>query len=63
MLIWGIVMAKVRSGFNAASSKDHETVKSVFTKVVGMTALITIATIAKLNSENHFIENWANTKL
>lgn len=63
MLIWGVVMAKVKSGFGAASSKDHETVKSVFTKVVGMTVLIGIATFAKLNSENHYVENWANSKL
>ena len=61
MLIWGVVMAKVKSGFNAAASKDHETVKSVFTKIVGMTALIGIATFAKLNSENHYVENWANS--
>jgi hypothetical protein len=63
MLIWGVVMAKVKSGFNAAASKDHETVKGVFTKIVGMTALIGIATFAKLNSENHYVENWANSQL
>jgi hypothetical protein len=62
MLIWGVVMAKVRSGFTAAVSKDHETVKGTLSKVIGMTFLVALATLAKLNSENHYVENWANTQ-
>lgn len=28
MLIWGLIMAKAKAGYAAASSKDHVTVKS-----------------------------------
>ena len=63
MLIWGIVMAKAKSGFNAASSKDHAIVKSTFGKALGMTALIAIASFAKYNSESHVVENWADAHI
>jgi hypothetical protein len=61
MFIWGLVMAKAKAGFSASVSKDHLTVKSTLTKVVGMTVLIALASFAKLNAENHYIESWMGT--
>ena len=50
-------MAKAKAGFNAASSKDNETVKSSLVKIAGLTALIAVASFAKLNAQNHYLEN------
>jgi hypothetical protein len=61
MFIWGLVMAKAKTGFNASGSKDKESVGQAFKKLLGMVALISVATLAKLNAENNYIENWVNS--
>lgn len=50
-------MAKSKQGFNASNSKDHTTVRSALTNVIGMTVLIGLATFAKLNTEYNFLDN------
>lgn len=58
MVIWGVVIAKAKAGFAASGVKDHTSVRSTLTSVIGMTILIGIASFAKLNAENNFIDNW-----
>lgn len=51
-------MAKVKSGFNAASTKDHSTVKSTLSSIAGMTVLICVASFAKLNAEYNYLDKF-----
>jgi hypothetical protein len=60
MFIWGLVCAKAKTGYKASMSKDKETVTSSFKKLLGMVALITVATLAKLNVDTQFVESWLN---
>jgi hypothetical protein len=59
MFIWGLVMAKAKTGYNAATSnKDKESTGAALRKLIGMVGLITVATLAKLNADNNYVENW-----
>ena len=58
VFIWGIVMAKAKSGFSVAGSKDAATVKSTVGSIITMSVLIALASLAKLNADNHYIENF-----
>lgn len=58
MFIWGIVMAKAKTGLTASASKDKETVGVAFKKLLGMVALVTIASVAKLNAENNYLQDY-----
>jgi hypothetical protein len=57
MFLWGLVMAKAKTGFTAAASKDASTTQSAIGKMVGLGVLIVIAGVAKLNADNHYVEN------
>ena len=57
MFIWGLVMAKARAGFTAASSKDQGVVSSGFGKMIGLMFLIGVAGLAKWNADSHFLDN------
>lgn len=61
MFIWGLVMAKAKTGFSASGSKDKESVGQAFKKLLGMVALISVATLAKLNADNKYIENFVGS--
>lgn len=61
MMIWGLVMAKAKTGMNAASSKDKETVGSAVKKIAGLMGLIGVATLAKLNADYNYIGSYLDT--
>lgn len=61
MLLWGLVMAKAKTGFSAAATKNLGSVKSSQGKMVGIGILICIAGLAKLNADNHYIDNFVDT--
>lgn len=46
MLIWGLIMAKAKTGYNASISKDHSTVQSSWKNTLTIIALVIIATFA-----------------
>lgn len=46
MIIWGMIMAKAKSGYTAAMSKDHTQVQSQYKNVLTLFALIAVATFA-----------------
>ena len=58
MFIWGLVMAKAKMGFSASGTKDKESVGQAFKKLLGMVALISVATLAKMNADNKYLESW-----
>jgi len=49
--VWGLVMAKAKTGFNAASTKDKEQVQSSFKRAVSIVVLLGVATLAKMNAD------------
>lgn len=55
VFIWGLVMAKAKSGLTASASKDHKTVKSSFTKTIFMGLLLGVAYLAKYNADTHYL--------
>lgn len=61
MFMWGLIMAKAKTGFTAAFSKDALTVQSSFSKMIGMGVLIVIAGLAKLNADGHYVESFVET--
>lgn len=52
MFMWGLVIAKAKSGITASASKDHSVVKSSYSKTVVMAVLVGIAYVAKYNSDH-----------
>ena len=58
MFIWGLVLAKARTGFSASNSKDASVVSGSMGKMIGMSVLILLASLAKLNADHHYVENW-----
>ena len=54
MLVWGLIMAKAKTGFAASSSKDKETVSSSFKRMTTILVLLVIASVAKLNADYQF---------
>ena len=61
MFLWGLVMAKAKAGFTAATSKDASAVNSSIGKMIGLGVLICVAGVAKLNADNHYLENFVDT--
>ena len=61
MFMWGLVMAKAKTGFSAAASKDVSAVQSTIGKMIGLGALICVAGVAKLNADNHYVENFVSS--
>lgn len=60
MLLWGLVMAKAKTGFSAAASKSAAVVQSSQFKIVTIGVLICVAGLAKLNADVHFIDNFVD---
>lgn len=56
--MWGLVMAKAKTGFAAAAVKDSASVQSSFKSMIGMAVLVCVAGLAKLNADNHYVENF-----
>lgn len=56
MLIWGLIMAKAKSGYSAAVSKDHPTVKSSYKNIFTILVLVVIACAAQMKFESSFKE-------
>jgi hypothetical protein len=56
MLIWGLIMAKAKAGYTAATSKDHSTVKSQYKNVFTILVLVVVACVAQMKYENSFKE-------
>ena len=52
MLIWGLIMAKAKAGYSAASSKDHASVKSQCKNVFFLVALVAVACVAQYKYES-----------
>ena len=50
MFIWGLVMVKAKTGFNAANSKDQSTIKSLWKHSLYILVLIIVATIIQLKT-------------
>jgi hypothetical protein len=61
MLIWGLIMAKAKAGYTAATSKDHSTVKSQYKNVFTILVLVIVACVAQMKYENSF-KDVATTK-
>lgn len=52
MLIWGLIMAKAKAGYTAASSKDHASIKSQCKNVFFLVALVAVACFAQYKYES-----------
>ena len=52
MFIWGLIIAKAKSGYSAAVSKDPQTVKSAWTNILCLLTLVGIATYAQIKFDN-----------
>ena len=61
MFIWGLVMVKAKIGFSIATSKDVSAVQSTIGKMIGFGVLFCIVGVAKLNSDNYYVENFVDT--
>jgi hypothetical protein len=55
MVIWGLIMAKAKSGYNAASSKDHATVSSSWKNTLVLLVLTAIATVTQVKFDTQGI--------
>lgn len=53
-------MAKAKTGFNAASTKDKEAVGSSFKRLLSLIFLLSIATFAKMNADFQYLESWVS---
>ena len=51
LFIWGLVMAKAKTGYMAASSNEKLTLKSGMKKLGVFFALISVATLAQYSSQ------------
>jgi hypothetical protein len=60
IFVWGLIMAKARTGFNAASTTDKEEVCSSFKRLISLVLLLTIATFAKMNADFQYFESWVS---
>jgi hypothetical protein len=50
-LVWGLIVAKAKTGLTAAASQDKEAVSSSFKRMVSIAVLITVASVAKMNAD------------
>ena len=57
VFIWGLVMAKAKSGILAATSKDHKIVQSSYKKTLLLGAMVGVAYLAKYNSDTNYLQN------
>ncbi|CDW79411.1 UNKNOWN [Stylonychia lemnae] len=62
MIIWGMIMAKAKSGYTAAISKDHTQVQSQYKNVLTLFALIAVATFAQWKFEGQSQKNIQSTQ-
>lgn len=60
IFVWGLIMAKAKTGFNAASSKDKEAVGSSFKRLISLVFFLSIATFAKMNADFKYLESWVS---
>ena len=51
-------MAKAKTGLQASATTDKESVGQAVKKLIGMIALVSVATVAKLNAENNYLGSW-----
>lgn len=52
MLIWGLIMAKAKAGYTAATSKDNKTVTSQYKNIFTILVLVVVATVAQIKFES-----------
>lgn len=53
-------MAKARYGLTATENKCEATATSSHKKMIGMGVLVLVAGLAKLNADNHYVENFVS---
>lgn len=58
MFVWGLVLAKAKTGFSAALSKDKEAVGSSYKRFISIIALVGVASVVKLNADYSYVENF-----
>jgi len=46
MVVWGLILAKAKSGYNAATSKDHTSVQASWKNTIGLLVLTALTTFA-----------------
>jgi hypothetical protein len=51
MLIWGLVMAKAKTGITASTTKDNTKVQSSWGKILKVMVLIGVVTYAQMQLE------------
>jgi hypothetical protein len=54
-------MAKARTGYSAATSKDKESVGSSFKRFVQLIFLVGVASVFKLNADTNYMNGWTNS--
>ena len=55
LFIWGLVMAKAKTGYNAAQSKEKMSLKSSMKKLGLMFVLISVATLTQYSTQSSSI--------
>jgi len=60
IFLWGLVAAKAKTGFTAATTKDKDTVSYSFKKMVSLLLVLAFATLAKMNADHSFIDSILN---
>jgi hypothetical protein len=51
MCVWGLIMAKAKTGFSAALSKEKEVVSYSYKRFIQLIVLVGVASLFKLNAD------------